>query len=168
MTKEEKEAVLHCLRAMIDEELCEECPLYGTTGTDHCEKDCVRLAIDELEQKPCEDAISRKAVLDTLERMDKALDEDRTVESYKDLLRECYKVLPSVTPKPKSECEHDHEILKAYSDGANNVLDNIRAEIDAARFLDKDKKLFKNANASGLEVAMDIIDKYMEEKGDKE
>lgn len=55
MTKEEKEAVLHCLRAMIDEELCEECPLYGMTGTDHCEKDCVRLAIEELEQKPCED-----------------------------------------------------------------------------------------------------------------
>ena len=52
MTKEEKEAVLHCLRSMIDEELCEECPLYGTTGTDHCEKDCVRLAIEELEQEP--------------------------------------------------------------------------------------------------------------------
>ena len=55
MTKEEKEAVLHCLRAMIDEELCEECPLYGTTGTDHCEKDCVRLAIEELEQGHCKD-----------------------------------------------------------------------------------------------------------------
>ena len=52
MTKEKKEAVLHCLRAMIDEELCEECPLYGTTGTDHCEKDCVRLAINALEQEP--------------------------------------------------------------------------------------------------------------------
>lgn len=64
MTKEEKEAVLHCLRAMIDEELCEECPLYGTTGTDHCEKDCVRLAIEELEQEPCEDAISREAVIE--------------------------------------------------------------------------------------------------------
>lgn len=74
----------------------------------------------------------------------------------------------SSSQKPKSEWQQDHEILKAYSDGANEVLDNIRAEIDAARFLDKDKKLFKNANASGLEVAMDIIDKYMEEKGDKE
>ena len=72
----------------------------------------------------CEDAISRKAVLNTLENMDKALDEDRTVESYKDLLRECYKVLP------KSEWEHDHEILKAYSDGASAVLDKIRAEIE--------------------------------------
>lgn len=51
MNSAEKEAVLHCLRAMIDEELCEECPLYGTTGTDHCEKDCVRLAIGELEKE---------------------------------------------------------------------------------------------------------------------
>ncbi len=70
----------------------------------------------------------------------------------------------SSSEKPnKSEWEHDHEILKAYSDGANYVLDHVRAEIDAARFLDKDKKLFKNANASGLEVAMDIIDKYKAE-----
>ena len=30
----------------------------------------------------------------------------------------------------KSEWEHDHEILKAYSDGANEVLDKIRVEID--------------------------------------
>ena len=48
----EKEAVLYCLKSMIDEEVCEECPLYGTTGTDHCEKDCVRLAINALEQEP--------------------------------------------------------------------------------------------------------------------
>ena len=31
------------------EELCEECELYGTTGTDHCEADCVRVAIEALE-----------------------------------------------------------------------------------------------------------------------
>ena len=63
MTREEKQTVLHCLKSMIDEEVCEECPLYGTTGTDHCEKDCVRLAINALEQVPCADAISRQAVL---------------------------------------------------------------------------------------------------------
>jgi hypothetical protein len=106
-------------------------------------------------------------VLNTLENMDRALDEDRTVENYKELLRECYKVLPSVTPKPKSECEHDHEILKAYSDGANAVLDKIRAEIDTARFVDKDTKYCRNANATGLEVALDIIDRYKAE-GSKE
>lgn len=37
---------------MIDEEVCEECNLYGTTGTDHCEADCVRVAIKALEQEP--------------------------------------------------------------------------------------------------------------------
>lgn len=51
MNNVEKEVVLHCLKSMIDEELCEECPSYGTTGTDHCEKDCVRYAINALEQE---------------------------------------------------------------------------------------------------------------------
>lgn len=55
-------------------------------------------AIKLLEQEPCGDAISRKAVLNTLDFTDKFLDETRTVESYKTLLEECYKNLPSVTP----------------------------------------------------------------------
>ena len=63
MNSAERGVVLHCLKSMIDEAVCEECPLYGTTGTDHCEKDCVRLAINALEQVPCTDAISRQAVL---------------------------------------------------------------------------------------------------------
>jgi DNA-directed RNA polymerase subunit RPC12/RpoP len=33
--------------------------------------------------------------------MDKALDEDRTVENYKELLRECYKVLTPVSGSEK-------------------------------------------------------------------
>lgn len=41
------------------------------------------------------DSISRQTVLNTLANMDKALDEDRTVEKYKELLTECIKVLPS-------------------------------------------------------------------------
>lgn len=48
MTREDRENVLHCLKVMIDEEVCEKCNLYGTTGTDHCEKDCVRMAIQML------------------------------------------------------------------------------------------------------------------------
>lgn len=51
MTREEKENALHCLKVMIGEEVCEECNLYGTTGTDHCEADCVRVAIEALESK---------------------------------------------------------------------------------------------------------------------
>lgn len=32
--------------------------------------------------------------------------------------------------EPKSEWQKDHEILKAYSDGANGVLDDVSAEIE--------------------------------------
>lgn len=48
------------------------------------------------------------------------------------------------------------DMEKHYKD----VLDKIRAEMDVARFIDKDTKLCKNGNASGLEAAMEIIDKY--------
>ena len=51
------------------------------------------------------------------------------------------------------------EVLKSEEP----ILDKIKAEIDVARFIDKDIKLCKNANASGLEVAMQIIDKYKAE-----
>ena len=40
-------------------------------------------------------------MLDTLDKMDKALDIDRTVENYKELLTECYKDLPPVITKEK-------------------------------------------------------------------
>lgn len=52
MTREERENALHCLKVMVGEEVCEECKLYGTTGTDHCEADCVRAAIEALKQEP--------------------------------------------------------------------------------------------------------------------
>lgn len=45
------------------------------------------------------DLIDRQKVLNTLDFADKALDEDRTVETYKELLTECVKVLPSAENK---------------------------------------------------------------------
>ena len=74
---------------MSDEEMCDTYTEGYFKGYD-----------DGLERKleePCEDAISREAVLNTLDNMDKALDENRTVKEYKALLKECYKELPSVT-----------------------------------------------------------------------
>ena len=59
-----------------------------------------------------------------------------------------------------SKCRYDLSEDCNNTDCLNCVLDKIRAEIDVARFIDKDTKLCKNANASGLEVAMQIIDKY--------
>ena len=126
MNSVEKEAVLHCLKSMIDVEACEECPLYGTTGTDHCEKDCVRLAINALEQEPCEDAVSRQAVLEVIRKC-------HYEEWVKADIGAPIEALPSVSPQPKtgrwiytgdyitdgmlkcSECGFEHDVSERFS-----------------------------------------------------
>lgn len=50
------------------------------------------------------DLISRQKVLNTLDNMDKTLDEERTVDNYKELVAECIKVLPSVENKGDKSC----------------------------------------------------------------
>lgn len=42
--------IKHCLKVMVDCEVCEECNLYGMTGTDHCENDCVYGALDIIDK----------------------------------------------------------------------------------------------------------------------
>lgn len=60
----------------------------------------------------------------------------------------------------KSEWEHDHEILKAYSDGASAVLDKVRAEIE-------ERKLNSGGEPNrelAFNVCLQIIDGYMTEE----
>ena len=94
------------------------------------------------EENFCEDAISRRAVLNTLDKMDSVLDENRTVETYKELLTACYKDLPSVTLVYKtgkwirvdhdkvkcSECEVIHFIAQ-YPHGAINYCPNCGSQM---------------------------------------
>ena len=66
-------------------------------------KKAIKAAIKALEKEPCDDVVSREAVIDTLDDMDNVLDEGRTIENYKELLKECYEVLPPVNPQePKT------------------------------------------------------------------
>lgn len=66
----------------------------------------------------------------------------------------------NMTDQISNEAYKQIMIVAQDENEVGDVLDKIRAEIDVARFIDKDTKLCKNANASGLEVAMQIIDKY--------
>ena len=45
------DVAIHCMKAIICQEPCEECSYYGTTGTDHCEDDAVCMAIKALEMQ---------------------------------------------------------------------------------------------------------------------
>ena len=151
MNSVEKETVLHCLKSMIDEEACEECPLYGTTGTDHCEKDCVRLAINALEQDPCTDAISRQAVLMEIDKYLCGVPfEEKGID-------EVIKDLPLVIPAEK---------MGRWIDA--DVLDKIRAEIEEYRdTMPWESKSLVKWEAINY-ILEQIIDKYKAEGGDKE
>lgn len=140
-----------------------------------------------LEQKPCDDAISRRAVLDATVKKNSIWNTITNSEGKN--LEEIISQLPPFNPltirewelvqrwrdgrgismeefadaldalqRPKSECEHDHEILKAYSDGASAVLDKIRAEIEQAYC--KVANDYDHGRNYGLYMAMQIIDKY--------
>lgn len=62
-----------------------------------------------------------------------------------------------MTPQePKSEWEQDHELLKAYSDGANDMLDKIRAEINTMPCaITSMREIYVNRDK-----VINIIDKY--------
>ena len=98
----------------------------------NCSKyDTLKRMLDELTE-PCEDCISRQAVLDTLDTSDKFMDEDRTVDTYKSLLKECYEVLPSVTPKQKM----GHWEICEDADGIYGVCDICGKDADFTHYGD--------------------------------
>lgn len=47
-----REIALHCMKSASELEgtLCEECPIYGQTGCDHCFEDALQYVIRMLEQ----------------------------------------------------------------------------------------------------------------------
>ena len=49
-----REIALHCMKSAseLERELCEECPIYGQTGCDHCFEDALQYVIGMLEQEP--------------------------------------------------------------------------------------------------------------------
>ena len=100
------------------------------------------MAVKALEQEPCEDCVSREAVLEQTYLWSK--DEFLRVTNPFDYLRKRINSLPSVNPQePKTD-----------------VLDKMRAEIDSYCSDNRDRN-------DGLYIAMRIIDKYRESE-DKE
>ena len=54
-----REIALHCMKSAseLERELCEECPIYGQTGCDHCFEDALQYVIEMLEQEPVLDEL---------------------------------------------------------------------------------------------------------------
>ena len=98
--------------------------------------------------------MTREEAIEVLNTYDMSEDNDDT--EFKSAIALAIEALEQ---KPKSEWQQDHEILKAYSDGASAVLDNVRAEIDGL-LNDEDSNMY----AHGVMDCLEIIDKFMAEE----
>ena len=126
---------------------CDKC-VYSTN--EGCQYDDITETIP-----PFEDCISRKEAISIAGIA--TLSVNQVVAALKKL--------PPVNPqKSKFEYEHDHEILKAYSDGANAVLDIIKAEIESKYESIPDTfHHYETGFTDALEWVLSIIDKYKAE-----
>ena len=56
-------------------------------------------------------------------------------------------------------CDPNEEFLMAIE--ALSAIEDIKAEIEVSKWTDKDTKIERNALASGLDKALEIIDKHI-------
>ena len=109
-----------------------------------CPYDRQEEIIKVLEQEPCEDAISRQAVLDGIVIIAKVKAKSDAQKSLMGRVLFFTENLPSVTPQPKTDTD---------------TLDKIRAEIDSAKIPKNQMSFFRD----GINCALQIIDKYKAE-----
>lgn len=66
-----REIALHCMKSYSEHhsDLCELCPMYGQTGSDHCFEDALDYVIKDLEQEPIIDKIRAKIEQDAIKSM---------------------------------------------------------------------------------------------------
>ena len=119
MTKEEAvvklEAKLECLTRDVsgtnidcNKCRCDECKFHYAQGNMGEQIECLRMAIESLKTKPCEDAISRRAAIDTaIEAADK-WDGGFSVERSR-IITEALNELSSVQPQKVIRCKDCNE-----------------------------------------------------------
>ena len=111
--------------------------------------DALNMAIEAIEKEPCEDAVSRQAVLDYISRI---FNQGTGKKKSFEFIQKFVEKSPSVTPTPKDD-----------------VLEKIREEIEQVKavmneeIIDHDRKDLINF-VNGLNQSLSIIDKYKKPK----
>lgn len=85
-----REIALHCMKSAseAEKELCEECPIYGQTGCDHCYEDALRYVIAMLKQEPRKGYLSIDNVMSVFDDfMCGEVDENGT-ETFLEMLKD--------------------------------------------------------------------------------
>ena len=94
-----KEIALHCMKSAseLKSELCEECPIYGQTGSDHCFENALQYVIGMLEQEPVLDRLRAEIKKET-DRDDYA---DDYCDGYYDGMRKALAIIDKYKAESK-------------------------------------------------------------------
>ena len=148
-------------------------------------KEALDMAITELEQEPCADAISRQAAINLIESIETERLKGDVELIYAPAIKGL-RALPPVTPQytdaeiQKMQDLEFAEIQKAYEigkDEGSEVLDKIRAEIKQAAdkqfqiaigVADLNERYTHIQMENAYRHSLNIIDKYKAESEDKE
>ena len=136
-------------------------PLYGEKELNR-ELEVFNKAIKALEQEPCEDVISRQAVLDNISRIGLRKCGTNEIEAVYECLR-AVEALPPVTPKGITITDFADKCREC---GREKVLDKIRAEIGGmyrVTFKGTPKDDWAVRWNDCLDEVLQIIDKYRTE-----
>lgn len=91
----------------------------GHTDTSYEWAETVRMAIKALESQPCEDCISRQAVIDINEYHHRQMPNHVNHEIWKEI-----KALPSVTPTSDAEDKYDIGYNCGYADAMSDIAES--------------------------------------------
>jgi len=161
-------ALITCMKCEVSGNPCDDnCPTQYEAG--HTGEIIENLeAISKLlEQQPCEDCISRQAVLDIINFEDKWLLDAKSNNANTDIafstIKSKLSKMPSVIPKGVTITDFADKCKEC---GREKVLDKIRAEI-----MDFEEELFHRPNTDYTDYAavrhcVEIIDKYKEVDGE--
>lgn len=113
-----KEIALHCMKSAseLKSELCEECPIYGQTGSDHCFEDALQYVIGMLEQEPFKPMVE----IDLY-----------AVIKQKYIEREVIEKIRAEIAKETDRDDHADDYCDGYFDGmrkALTIIDKYKAE----------------------------------------
>jgi hypothetical protein len=120
----------------LERELCEECPIYGQTGCDHCYEDALQYVIAMLEQEPTTkndlvvDAVSRQAINGYINYI---LSHGMGKKKSFDFIKKFVTNLPSITPQePKwisvSERLPEDGTWNLFTDGKNESVERYKSD----------------------------------------
>lgn len=118
-----------------------ELRLYGGLVGITC-TDALEMALDSLEQEPCEDSISRQAVLDAISRIGLRKCSTNEVQAVAECLR-AVEALPLVTPQPKTGYISIDDVMSVFDDFMRGEVDENDTETFLEMLKDRAEKEIK-------------------------